>query len=239
MNRKDFELLVKRTVIIEGKYGSFQQECEFYSTVNLYVVDNDTIAIVVDPVNSNAENSRDTRRLISFRMSFSTMGKVEGEEGSTVLLRRVGPMETKIEFENKIVFGMGMGRAVVRKELEQQLHGYKAMSRYFLNLLSGDKLNDLNGKDGITLAELVYEGSRDAVMIKDAIRNCTVLTSLQSKFPWFEAMLEEVLKCKLRRASVSTLTKAECLSMTDARKIGGSLAFSLAVNVTAAAGVDE
>ena len=232
-----FELLVKRTVIMEAKYGSFQQECEFYSTVNLYVVDNDTIAIVVDPVNSNAENSRDTRRLISLRMSFSTMGKVEGEEGSTVLLRRVGPMETKIEFENKLTFGMPLGKMIIKNELEHCLHGYKAMSSYYLNLLSGDKLGEINKNDGITLGEFLYEGGRASV--KETISNSVILSSVKAEFPWFEAVLEEVLRNKLHPGSYSSATNADCLSITEGRRLGGTLAMSLATNVTTAGAVDE
>ena len=205
--------------------------------MNLYVVDDDTIAIIIDPIRRNIENSRDTRRLISFRMSFSTMGKVDGEERSTVILKRVGPMETKVDFITELEFGMPMGRAIVRKELEQHLYGYKACSSYYLNLLSGDRLGEINEKDGVTLAELLYEGGR--ANVKETISNCVILSSLQVEFPWFEVMMEEVLRNKLRPASNSIATNADCLSTREARRIGGSLAISLATNVTAAGGVDE
>ena len=66
-----------------------------------------------------------------------------------------------------------------------------------------------------------------------------MLNLVQAEFPWFEAMIEEVLKNKLRPATSAIATKTECLSITEARRIGGSLAISLAVNITAAAGVDE
>ena len=238
LNRNDFELHVKRKVILESKYSSFQQECEFYSAVNLYVVDDDTIAIVIDPVKRNVQSSTDATRRISFRMSFSTMGKVDGEERSTIILKRAGKFETKIEFATELEFGMMIGKAMVKKELENHLHGFKnTMPSYFLNILSRNEPNEINEKDGVTLGELLYEGGR--ANIKEAISNSAILSSVQAEFPWFEAILDEVLRNKLRPGYYSSATNADCLSITEARRMGGTLAMSLATNATAAGAVDE
>ena len=52
-------------------------------------------------------------------------------------------------------------------------------------------------------------------------------------------MIEKVLRNKLRPAAQAIDTKAECLSIAEAKKIGGALAMSLATNTTIVSGVDE
>ena len=228
-----FELLVSRAVILEGIYWNSQQECMFSSIVKLHRVDADTIVILTDPAKPKGE--RKSRKIFTFRIS--KLGKTEGFERTAVRLMRISAMETRVEVVTELDFGMPVGRVIAKNEVKRELGGYKAMSRYFLNLLSGDRLHEVNEKDGIALGALIYEGGRD--IVKETISNCAVLTSLQVEFPWFEAMIKEVLRNKLRPAAQAIDTKAECLSIADARKIGGSLAMSLAVNITAAAGVDE
>ena len=146
-------------------------------------------------------------------------------------------METRVDIRTELGFGLPIGSVIAKNQVKRELGGYKAMSRYFLNLLTGDRLHEISKKDGITLADFLFEGGRDA--IQETIGHCAVLNSLQGEFPWFEVMIEEVLRNKLRPAAQAIDTKAECLSIGEARKIGGSLAISLAVNITAAAGVDE
>ena len=236
---EDFELLVSRIVLLESSYTKIQQECKYFSKLKLRIIDADNIEILVSPiVERNIERRRASRSVFSFRMSFSAvMGKVEGEERSAMVLKRTGPMETKVQVSTELDFNVPIGKEIIKSELRRVLGGYKAMSSYFLNLLSGDRLHELSKKDGITLGELLYEGGRDC--IKETISNCAILNSLQAKFPWFEATMEEVMRNKLRPGISQIETKAECLSIAEARKIGKSLAISLATNITAAGGVDE
>ena len=229
----EFELLVSRSVMLEGTYWNSQQECQFSSILKLHRVDEDNIVVLTDP--AKLVGGRRSRKIFTFRLS--KLGKTEGSERSAVRLTRMSAMETRVEAMTALNFGTPIGRAMAKKEVKRELGGYKAMTSYFLNLLSGDRLHEVNEKDGITLGELIYEGERDTV--KETISNCAVLNSLQVEFPWFEAMMEEVLKNKLRPATAAIATKAECLSIAEAKKIGGSLSISLATNTTAAAGVDE
>ena len=231
----NFDLLVSRTIMLEGKYMGFQQHCEFHSTLKLRLVDFNNIAILVDPIGHEIEGTKGIKRILSFKLS--TIGKVEGREKSIVMLRRVGPMETKVEFMTELNFGLPIGNTNIKEQFERQIRGYKAMTTYFLNLLSGEAMHEINEKDGIMLGDLIYEGGREDV--KETISNCAILNSLQAEFPWFAAMMEEVLRNKLRQGYSQVKTKAECLSCTEAKKIGRSLAISLAVNITAAGGVDE
>ena len=229
----NFELLISRSVMLEGTYWNSQQECMFSSVMKLHRIDVDTIVILTDTARPKGE--RKSRKIFSFRLS--TLGKTDGFERAAVRLVRISAMETRVEVVTELDFGMPVGRVIAKNEIKRELGGYKAMTSYFLNLLSGDRLHEVNEKDGIALGALIYEGGRD--IVKETISNCAVLNSLQGEFPWFEVMIEEVLRNKLRPAAQAIDTKAECLSMAEARKIGGSLAISLATNITAAAGVDE
>ena len=154
----DFELLVSRSVMLEGAYwGTYwnsQQECKFSSTLKLRRIDADTIVILTDPAEPKGE--RKSRKIFSFRLS--TLGKTEGFERIAVRLVRISAMETRVEVVTELDFGMPIGRAIAKKEVKRELGGYKVMSRYFLNLLSGDMLHNLNEKDGITLGKLLFEG---------------------------------------------------------------------------------
>ena len=225
-----FELLVSRAVILEGIYWNSQQECMFSSVMELHRVDADTIVILADPAKPKGE--RKSRKIFSFRLS--RLGKTEGFERTAIRLHRISSMETRIDVMTELDFDMPVGRATAKNELKRELGGYEAMSSYFLNQFGVEQIYE---RDGITLGKLIYEGGRD--VIKETINNCGALNSLQVKFPWFEAMMEEVLRNKLQLGISQSETKAECLSIAEARKIGKSLATSIAVNITAAGGVDE
>ena len=230
----DFELLVSRSVMLEGAYwGTYwnsQQECKFSSTLKLRRIDADTIVILTDPAEPKGE--RKSRKIFSFGLS--RLGKTEGFERTAIRLHRISSMETRIDVMTELDFDMPVGRATAKNELKRELGGYEAMSSYFLNQFGVEQIYE---RDGITLGKLIYEGGRD--VIKETINNCGALNSLQVKFPWFEAMMEEVLRNKLQLGISQSETKAECLSIAEARKIGKSLATSIAVNITAAGGVDE
>ena len=150
----EFELLVSRSVMLEGTYWNSQQECMFSSVMKLHRIDADTIVILTDPAKPKGE--RKSRKIFSFRLS--TLGKTEGFERIAVRLVRISAMETRVEVVTELDFGMPIGRAIAKKEVKRELGGYKVMSRYFLNLLSGDMLHNLNEKDGITLGKLLFEG---------------------------------------------------------------------------------
>ena len=230
-----FELLVSKTVIIHGKHSNFQQDCEFSNTLSLHVIDADTIMLQIKPPLERMSGGGIRSIFSIYRIS--RIGKIDAKEKTAVRLRRVGKKETKIEFVTELDFGMPVGKAVIKSQLESQLRGCSAMANYFLNLLGGDSLDDINEKDGIALGGFLYEGGKDAV--KRTINESGILQSLRTEFPWFEMMMEEVLKNKLRPASSSIETKAECVSNEEARRIGKSLAVSLATNITAPGGVDE
>ena len=231
----DFELLVSRITQLDGGFGRLQQDCEFHSTLKLCIIDADTIAILADPVDCKIHRSGSSMRRILLSLRFSAIEKVEGGEKSVAILRRVSPMETKVQFATELDFGgPPVKKMSIKEELERQLRGYTAMSSYFLNRLC---IAELHEKDGIALGELLYEREKDSIGISSL--NCVALNSLQAEFPWFEAMIGEVLKNKLRPAAPAIDKKAECLSIAEAKKIGESLSISLATNITAAAGVDE
>ena len=227
--RGDFELLVNRTVVIESKFGSSQHVCDFYSVFTLHVIDADTIVLLLNP--AEPEGSRMTRNFFSFRISM--MGGIMGRERSAVRLRRVGAMETKIECTIELEFGVYASKTVSKKELEEQLRGYKMMENYFLTSLSEE---DFNEKDGMALGLLLHEEGKDTMM--KTMSNFTALNAFLVEFPWFPVMLEEVMKNKLRPSS-SGSTKAKCVSQAEAKRMGGSLSISLATNITAPGGVDE
>ena len=231
----NFDLLVRRTIMLESRYGRLQQECNFHSTLKLHLVNSNNIVIFVDPVGHENDGTEDIRSIFSFRIS--AVGKLKGREKSIVVLRRVGPMETKVEFMTELDFDMPVGNTNIKEQLKRQVHGYTAMSTYFLNILSGETTHEINENDGIMLGELIYEGGREDV--KETISNCAILNSLQAEFPWFTAMMEEVLRNKLRPGYSQIETKAEYVSFTAAKKMGKSLAISLATNTTAAGAVDE
>ena len=240
----DFELLVSRSIMFEGIYWNSQQECKFSSTVKLHRVDANTIVILTDP--ANRRSGRRKRSITFFGMS--SLGKTGGLERTTVRLVRISTMETRVDVMTELDFCTPVGRLILKNEVKRELGGYKAMSRYFLNLLSDESLHLINKKDGISLGELLYEEGRGSVgvkgtvnncAVKDAINSCAVLNSLQAEFPWFNVMIEEVIKNNLRPPASAIATKAVCLSTAEATKIGGSLAMSLATNITAVGGVDE
>ena len=221
-----FELLVTRTVIQDGVKGALQKICEFHSTLQLTVIDRDTIAIILDPVEHKSDAS-----IVSSKLTTH----VKCKERSAIRLSRIRSMETSIEFVGELDFEIPRdGKAIITNELKRQLQGYKAMSIYFLNLLSGERLDEVDEKDGQLLAEIFVNDG-----VKEAIKKCGILKACQTEFPWFEGMMEEVMNMKLRPAADSIETKAECLSIEEARKIGGSLSAALALSTNPKAAVDE
>ena len=237
-NNGDLELCVKRKTVLQG---SFQQVCIFFCTLKLCVVDSDTIVILISPENEKSngpenenEGSEETsgfRRKRSAYFSFrSSMHKVVAKENSAIKLTRLGPGETRIDVVSQLEYGMAMGKEVIKNELNRLLCGYRAMSDACLNLL---RVENLSERDGTTFGILLHDRGVQAIHTFDA------LSSFQADFPWFKAMIEEVLRNKLRSSNVPIKAKAECLTDREAINIGGALAASLAVNVTAAGGVDE
>ena len=227
--RGDFELLVNRTVVIESKFGGSRHVCEFCSVFTLRIIDADTIVLLLNP--AEPEGSRMTRSFFSFRMS--TMGNIMGRERSAVRLSRAGAMETKVECTTELDFGMHVSKAVVKNEIEKQVSGYKTMASSFFNSLSVD---DLDEEDGVTLGEELHEGGKDAVM--ETVSKFTALKLFHAEYPWLEMMLKEALDSKLSPSS-AVETKADSISSKEAKKIGRSLAISLATNITSLEGVDE
>ena len=230
----DFELLTSRTIILDMGYGRLQQECGFYSAMKLRVINANSIEILTDPAKPKEKNTTTGNKTFTFRIS--ELGKSVGFERTSIRLTRMSAMETRVDIRTELGFGLPIGSVIAKNQVKRELGGYKAMSRYFLNNLDAEEVNE---KDEITLGELLFERMTDAAGVKDIIHDCAVLHSVQIKFPWFEAMLEEVLRNRLHIATSPIGTKAECLSVAEATKIGGSLAISLAVNINPAAGVDE
>ena len=240
----DFKLLVTRKVPLDGRYtksGYGLGKCEFNSSMKLIIADEDTIAIILDP-DGSLEIPRFHRRSAklwsSFRMSFSSAsGTFPGEERSTAILKRVGPAETRVHFCTNLDLGVHVSKTTINNDLGRRINLCKAASNYFLNRLGAESMHEINEKDGITLGDFLYEGGADKT--DETIKNCVILNSLQAEFSWFETMMAEVLRNRLQPGSSQIETKAECLSSSEARKIGRSLAISLATNITAAGGVDE
>ena len=243
--RGNLELLVSRELHVDDKFRGFKQLCEFVNILKLHVVDADTIALTLDPQKGTEEADDDVQNLrrgrgstvaafVSFRTSAT---KVKGIESRTVRLSRISPMMTKIELVTEIEFAVPLGREPVKGNLAKQVAGHEAMQGYFLNLVS-IHLSELGNKDGSVLAEHIYRRGRMGGTVKETIGKCKVLKSVLDEFPWFDAMIEEILKNKLRTLQ-DTTANASSLTISEARKIGQGLAITLLTNSVPSAGIDE
>ena len=82
-------------------------------------------------------------------------------------------------------------------------------------------------------------GKTKAEILSSFVEDSTSLTEFSQRFDFFLPCLEELVQNKLRPLRTGITAKAECLNESEGRKIGGSLSISLAINLTASAGVDE
>ena len=250
--KDDYCMIVRREANILGKFGA-SLPCEYNSSLELNVIDNDTICLLINPMPEEAmvkpdrSKQRGSVMVSSIRrgsisgLSSSLRGtrkiKMIGKERSTIKLTRLGPMETKIEFVIEVCFNPPLGKDVMTATLESEVRGHKKMTGYFLNLLSAD-LSTLAGKDGDVLGQFLC-ADEGATGLKTIIADSDVLRKLVDEFPWFEVLMKEVLKNKLRPIAAPTATNASSLTDHQAFKIGRSLAFSLAMVNKPQNGVDE
>ena len=233
--RGAFELLLETRTkeVLVGDNIRDGVEHVFLNKATLHITDEDTIIVLMDPIEHVGGGSNHGDYASSFETS-SSPGSHFIREISAVKLTRVGEKETKVESIIDLQLDVSTTRKAMKNNLMRRANQNEMSVAYFLNKLC---LEELSEKDGASFGELLCEENKNAT--GGNIGASTALSAFQAQFPWFESMMDNVLKNKLRPTPSPISTKAECISIMEARQIGESLAISLATNALASGGVDE
>jgi hypothetical protein len=153
------------------------------------------------------------------------------------IIKEIKPRLCRLTYTSRVDVGGKVSSGAMNATLKKDLLFVFKTQTFFQNL---KKLEDWGEADGsaVGLQLIALEKGSKAAHVRATFRENAGLKEVGGKLAFFEGMVQAVIENKLRPAKV-VKTRLADLSLQDGRKIGQSLAASIASNLTADAAVDE
>ena len=243
-----WEAVVWKKSKLQSKHGGSHRLREFWNSMTLHKVDNDTFVITLEPLKKRTEGFSRIGVLSTSRLLARGSSKKEAltaTETVSIRITRVGTFESKVEYVIALDVGKGVSEAATRMALEKQLAVGSDVGRYFARLT---KLEDMTASDGnIIGGDMVWNGSHlggqisrknKKQFVDEMCKESAALREVVERYPWFVTLLKRARLGELAiNASIST--KLDVIDEKDARVIGNNLMPCLKSRKVIAAGVDR
>ena len=245
-----FEKVVRRRI----KFSSLHSDRECRLRMKLIRLKEDTLVLKITPDRQqSAEKSSwlGNSRLASLLKGGSMRNKPftsfrsfrspkTSSETSAIKFIRMNERETRVEIITTLSLGL-LTKSLVKETLIKQLDQVTEASFYFNSLQRASEMPKSGGQ--VVAEELMQRVLKSELqskepLVADFISTNRALGELVGKYSFIMPLLVGVVEGKLNRLA-NVKEKAECLNDKDGLAIGRSLALSLALNLTPAAGVEE